>query len=135
MTTPILLTLEVQNGHEQPRQMELLTHELAEMSAKLEETTNWTEEDQFIVHAFEGEHHGVDSERARTFFAETVAELSLEFPDLIFVLNVYEDTEEPRSIMRREYFWDGGRQIALPVVVVPDIDLEGSFEVIAEVDE
>jgi len=135
MTTPILLTLEVLNGHKQPRQAELLTHELAEMSTKLEESTDWTEEDQFLVHAFEGEHHGVDTEEARQFFSETVAELSLDFPDLIFALNVYEDTEDPRQIMRREYYADGGRQVVVPVTVVPDFDPEAGMEVIVEPEE
>lgn len=130
MTTPILLTLEVQNAFEQPKQSELLTQELAEMSSKLEESTDWTEEDQFLVHAFEGEHHSVDEERQRTFFAETLADLSEDYPDLIFALNVYEDTDEPRQIMRREYYLDGSRQLVTPVVVVPDVDLDGAWDLI-----
>lgn len=137
MDTNIRLALEVQNGHEQPKQMELLTHELAELSSKLEESQDWTEEDQFIVHAFEGEHHGVDSERTRTWFAETVADLSEDFPDLVFSLNVYneDDPNAEPALIRREYFLDGGRQVVTPVVVVPDCDLEGAWDVVRPEEE
>lgn len=130
MNTPILLALEVQNAHEQPKQMELLTQELAEMSSKLEETTDWTEEDQLIVHAFEGEHHAEDSERVRAWVTETVGGLSLDFPDLIFALNVYHDVEDDAGLIRREYYLDGGKQVVVPVMVVPDVDPEGAWDVI-----
>lgn len=126
----ILLTLEVSNAYEHPKQSELLTHELAEMSESLESGTDWTEEEQFLVHAFEGEYHGTDTQEGRDFFSGAIADLSEDFPELVFSLNVYEDTGDPRQILRREYYQDGAMQLALPYVVVPDFNPDGELRVV-----
>lgn len=128
MSTSINLKLEVINAFEHPKQADLLTQELSDMSSRLEEDPDYTEEDAFIVHAFEGDYQGVDETRQRDFYTETLRDLSVDFPELVFALNVFSAYEESdNDLIRREYYCDGKKQVVEPYVVVPDFDPEGEL--------
>lgn len=130
MTTNVIVSLEVVNHFEFPKEAELLTQELGHMSQRLEEEPDYTEEDELIVHAFEGEYHTLDAAQQMGWVRDTVAELSEDFPHLVLALDVKTDDldqKEPR-VVRREYFSDGKRQVAEPYLVIPDFDPDGRFE-------
>lgn len=132
MTTNVIVSLEVINHFEFPKEAELLTQELGHMSQRLEEEPDYTEEDQLIVQAFEGEYHTLDEKPQMNWVRETVADLSQDFPHLVLALDVKTDDldqAEPR-VLRREYFTDGKRQVAEPYLVIPDFDPEGAFEAV-----
>ena len=128
MSTSINLKLEVINSYEHPKLADLLTQELSDMSSRLEEDPDYTEEDAFIVHAFEGDYEGVDEPKQQAFYTETLRELSVDFPELVFALNVFSAFEESdNGLIRREYYCDGKKQVVEPYVVVPDFDPEGEL--------
>lgn len=125
----IVLSLEVQNSFAYPKQAGLLTAELAAMTTRLEEDPNYSEEDELLAHAFQGEYHSYDQFPAKAWVSEKVADISKDFPDLVFALDIKDDSldENPR-ILRREYYIDGKRQIVKPYEVIPDFDPEGDLE-------
>lgn len=125
---PIVLSLEVQNSFEYPSQAQLLAEEIRDMSARIEDTTDFSEEDVFLAGAFDG---GVECLRDNLdTYAKWVADLSRDFPDLIFSVDLNEPEEdglEPET-MERWYIRDGRRQIAEPYVVIPDFDPDQAGE-------
>lgn len=102
-----------------------MVEEIAESSARLEDSADYTEEDQLLVHSFEGEAYFVDN----LWIQKTVAKLSADFPNLLFALDISPEEGWPqpergnRTITRREYYLDGKMQTVHPYVVVPDFDM------------
>jgi hypothetical protein len=132
MTIEIVVSLEVQNGFDFPKQAELVTAELVDMSARLEDGPEYTEEDELLVHAFEGEYHSYDGEGS-DWIADTIAEFSTNFPELVFSLDVKDDSQDEEGpLLRREYYLNGKRQVVEPYVVVPDFDPAGELEDLAD---
>lgn len=130
--TEIVLSLEVVNQPDHPREAELLSQELAHMTTRIEEEPDYTEEDELLVHGFAGEYHTYDGPSQLLWVRETVAKLSKDFPELVFALDVKDDTDYlrggPAQHLRREYFHDGGRQVVEPYLVIPDFDPHGELE-------
>lgn len=128
----IVLSIETLNAFEQPRQAELLTQELGVMSSHLEDTPDYTQEEELLVQGFEGEFHTTDLPKNKEWWQGTIADLSEEFPDLVLSVNVYEDGIEgdhrDSPPLRREYYQDGKRQTVLPQLIIPDFDPEGPFD-------
>ena len=125
----IFLSIEVLNAFEQPRQSELLTQELGVMSSHLEDGPDYTEEEELLVHGFEGEFHARDDAKAQLWWQGAIAALSKDFPDLVLSVDVTSDYDESdNSLIRREYYQDGKRQTVFPEMIVPDFDPEGEFD-------
>jgi len=124
-----ILNLEAKNTFEHPKQAQLLAEELLDLTARIEDTTEFDEEDVFISNAFESgaevREEGLDQA------AKWVAHLSEEFPDLVFSVDVTEPEELGSvGILERWYFRDGRRQVAEPYMVVPDFDPDEPGELI-----
>lgn len=98
------------------------------MSARLEEEPDYTDEDELLVCAFEGEYHSMDDARLRTWWQETLTKLSSDFPDLLFALDIKSDDHPGQPVLRREYYLEGRRQTVEPQVLVPEFDPDGDFE-------
>lgn len=125
----IVLSIEVVNAFEQPRQSEHLTQELGVMSSHLEDGPDYTEEEELIVHGFEGEYHANDDAKSQLWWQGAIADLSKDFPDLVLAVDVKANWDESdNSLIRREYYQDGKRQIVFPQLIVPDFDPEGRFD-------
>lgn len=117
---PIVLSLEVQNSFEHPNQARLLAEELRDMTARIEDTTDFSEEDVFFSSAFET---GIEVVReGADLYAKWTAGLSRDFPDLIFALDLKDPDIEGGEHLTRWYFRDGRRQVADPYTVIPDFD-------------
>ena len=126
----IVASLQVFNAFDHPKQNELLLQELGHMSQRLEEGPDYTEEDELLVHAFEGEYHTYEGAGLK-WVGQTVANLSEDFPQLVFALDVKSNGVDdllPHLVIRREYYFDGQRQIVFPYQVIPDFDPECEFE-------
>jgi hypothetical protein len=119
---PIVLRLEVQNSFDYPSQAQLLAEEIQDMAARIEDTTEFSEEDVFLSTAFETGAEAIEDNL--DLYAKWLADLSRDFPDLVFSVDLNEPAElgSDETIMERWYFRDGRRQIAEPYVVVPDFD-------------
>jgi len=119
----IVLSLEVQNSFLHPRQADKLAAEIRDMSARIEDTTEFEEQDVFLAQAFDvGGTEGVDTESSTDEYAKWVASLSRGFPDLVFSLDFNEPDIEGGELLGRWYFRNGRRQTAEPYMVVPDFD-------------
>jgi hypothetical protein len=128
---PIILSLEVQNSFEHPNQAQLLAEELRDMAARIEDTTDFTEEDVFLSGAFDGGIEVVPDNLDE--MAKWVGELSRDFPDLIFVVDLIEpdlpgDIAKNGDTQERWYIRDGRRQVAEPYLVIPDFDPDAAGE-------
>lgn len=123
---PIVLHLEVQNSFEYPNQAQLLAEELGDMSARIEDTTDFSEEDVFLATAFESGAEAIQDNV--DLYAKWVAGLSRDFPDLIFALDLKDPDIEGGEHLTRWYFRDGRRQIADPYMVIPDFDPDQAGE-------
>jgi len=128
---PIVLNLEVQNSFEYPKQTQMLAEEIGDMSARIEDTTEFEERDVFLSSAFET---GLEVVKDNLdLYAKWVADLSREFPDLVLAMDategegVYEGSIGG-DIVFRWYFRDGRRQVAEPYMVVPDFDPDEAGE-------
>lgn len=124
----LALSLEVQNSFEHPRQTDLLAAEIHDMAARIEDTTEFSEEDMFLSAAFEHGFEGSDSDQSMDFYAKSIADLSRDFPDLILALDISEPDIEGGELQGRWYFRDGRRQIAEPYMVVPDFNPDEAGE-------
>jgi hypothetical protein len=125
---PFILNLEVQNSFDHPNQAQLLAEELGDMSARIEDTTEFSEEDVFLAQAFES---GVEAlEENLPLYAKWIADLSRDFPDLIFSADITEPAElgSSEGVLERWYIRDGRRQIVEPYLVVPDFDPDEAGE-------
>ena len=127
---PIVLSLEVQNSFEYPSQAQLLSEEIRDMAARIEDTTDFSEADVFLSAALET---GIEvTEVNLDVYARWVAELSREFPGLILALDAAEledrSSDVDQETLWRWYFRDGRRQIAKPYLVIPDFDPDEAGE-------
>lgn len=128
MHNPIVLRLEVLNSFEHPHEGQHLAEELADMSARLEDSPDFTEEDLFLTSAFDS---GAEADESNLdIYATWVATLSRQFPDLIFSVDIQDvDTpEEDASIKERWYIRDGRRQVVVPYMVIPEFDPDDAGE-------
>ena len=132
---PIRLSLEVQNSFDHPRQSQLLAEEISDMAARIEDTTEFSEEDVFLSGAFDNGIEGMEDQLPT--YERWVAELSRDFPDLVFALDVSEEVEtafsdyEEHDLLFRLYIRDGRKQKAMPYKVVPDFDPDEAGEEVA----
>jgi len=117
------LSLSIPNSFSFPKSMDIFGREVAAMSTRLEESQDYTEEDALIVHSLEGDFEASDSVLAMSWWRKTLGQLSTDFPELLFALDVKGVNSD--VVRRREYFLDGQLQVALPVQVIPDFDEDG----------
>lgn len=128
---PFIVTLEVQNSFDYPNQAQLLAEEIQDMSARIEDTTDFSEEDVFLSGAFDGGVEVVQENLDN--HAKWVADLSRDFPDLVFSVDLIEpdlpgDIGKTGDTVERWYVRDGRRQVAVPYLVVPDFDPDEAGE-------
>ena len=123
---PIVLQLEVQHSPEYPRQAQLLAEEIRDMAARIEDTTDFSEEDVFLSAAFDAGAEVVADNL--DLYAKWLADLSRDFPDLIFSVDHKDPDLDGGEIEGRWYFRDGRRQVAEPYVVIPDFDPDEAGE-------
>jgi hypothetical protein len=84
LDTLVTLTVEVQNGYEHPAEMDDLAEQLHSTEGRLENTTDFTPEDEFLSQAFEFGYEGLESNEE--YYVNVVKELSSEYPPLVFLL-------------------------------------------------
>lgn len=128
--TNVIIAIHVQNAFNFPKEAEAFAIEQQRMSSNLEDGPSFTEEEQFLVTALEGDCPALDMDSQKEWVKKTMTTLSEDFPNLIFAVDIkaQEADGEPGALIRREYFEGGERQVVFPYTVVPDFDPEGEFD-------
>lgn len=115
------MSLEVINATSFPKESALFGKEMAEASARLEDSADFSEEDAFLVQVYDRDFTGIET--ALDEYTQTFAKLSQDFPDLVFQVDFSEDSgEDDQDVDFRWYFLDGKRQEVVPYQVVPEFD-------------